>query len=283
MIAFLGTGLLGSGFVRALRRRGAAVRVWNRTPEKARALEADGAVACADPLDAVRDAERVHLCLSDDAAVDAVLERIAPGLAPGAVLVDHTTTSPDGAAARAARWAARGHPYQHAPVFMGPQQALEATGVMMVSGDPARIAALAPELRQMTGKLVELGPDPARAAGMKLLGNLFLIAVTTGLIDLLTLARQLGIPQADAAGLLDFFNPGTSLPARMQRILRCDHQKPSWELALARTDARLWVAGARGAPRPLTVVQAVAGEFDRWIAEGAGHLDWTVIGRDVVK
>ena len=282
MNAFLGTGLLGSGFVRAMRRRGEAVRVWNRSPGKARALEADGAVACADPVDAVRGAERVHLCLSDDASVDAVLERAWPGLAPGAVLVDHTTTSPGGAAARVARWSARGHHYQHAPVFMGPQQALEAAGVMLVSGDPARIAALAPALRPMTGKLVELGPDPARAAGMKLLGNLFLISVTAGMIDMLTLARSLGIPSADAAGLLDFFNPGTSLPARMQRILTCDHQKPSWELAMARKDARLMLEGAAGAPRPLTVVSAVAGEFDRWIADGAGHLDWTVIARDVI-
>jgi len=282
MNAFLGTGLLGSGFVRAMRRRGEPVRVWNRSPAKARALEAEGAVACADPLDAVRGAGRVHLCLSDDASVDAVLERVGHGLDPGAMLVDHTTTSPGGAVARVARWAARGHHYQHAPVFMGPQQALESTGVMMVSGDPARLAALAPALRPMTGKLVELGPDPARAAGMKLLGNLFLISVTTGLIDMLTLARALGIPSADAAGLLDFFNPGTSLPARMQRILQCDHQKPSWELAMARKDARLMLEGAQGAPRPLTVITAVAGEFDRWIAEGAGHLDWTVIARDVI-
>jgi len=38
MIAFYGMGLLGSNFVRALRRRNQPVRVWNRTPEKAAAL-----------------------------------------------------------------------------------------------------------------------------------------------------------------------------------------------------------------------------------------------------
>ncbi len=43
MIAWFGTGLLGAGFVGALRRRGEDVRVWNRTPEKARALESVGA------------------------------------------------------------------------------------------------------------------------------------------------------------------------------------------------------------------------------------------------
>jgi 3-hydroxyisobutyrate dehydrogenase len=39
-IAFLGTGLLGSGMVEAMRRRGLSVTVWNRTASKARALEA---------------------------------------------------------------------------------------------------------------------------------------------------------------------------------------------------------------------------------------------------
>src|SRR6185369_12437277 len=56
MIAFLGTGLLGSGFVRALRGRGEAVNVWNRTAEKAKALEAHGAKAFGDPAEAVRGA-----------------------------------------------------------------------------------------------------------------------------------------------------------------------------------------------------------------------------------
>ena len=38
MIAWFGTGLLGSNFVRALRKRGEEARVWNRSAEKARAL-----------------------------------------------------------------------------------------------------------------------------------------------------------------------------------------------------------------------------------------------------
>src|SRR5262249_36403861 len=162
-------GLLGAGFVRAYRRRGEEVRVWNRTEEKARALEAVGAQAFADPAEAARGAARIHLTLSDDAAVDDVLERAAPGFAPGVVIVDHTTTSATGPRARAARWQDRGVAFQHAPVFMGPQNALESTGIMLASGDPARVEALRPALEKMTGKFVYLGPGPDRAASFKLL------------------------------------------------------------------------------------------------------------------
>lgn len=54
MIAWLGTGLLGANFVRALRRRGHEVRVWNRTAERARRLCAElggTPVPVAEPAD----------------------------------------------------------------------------------------------------------------------------------------------------------------------------------------------------------------------------------------
>ena len=43
-IAFFGTGLTGSGFVRRLLADGHAVNVWNRSPAKAQALVALGAL-----------------------------------------------------------------------------------------------------------------------------------------------------------------------------------------------------------------------------------------------
>ena len=54
-------------------------------------------------------------------------------------------------------WAERGFEFQHAPVFMGPQNALESTGIMLASGDRARFDRLSPELSKMTGKLLYMG------------------------------------------------------------------------------------------------------------------------------
>lgn len=283
MIAFFGTGLLGSGFVRALRRRGESVRVWNRTAAKARALAADGAEAFDEPADAARGAARLHLALSDDAAVDEVLERARAGFAAGVVVVDHTTTSASGTAERAKRWADRGVAFQHAPVFMGPQNALESTGIMLASGDRARFEALSPELSKMTGKLVYLGPEPERAAGFKLLGNLFLMLMTSGVTEMLTLAKALDIAPADAASLFDHFNPGLSLGARVKRVLEADFAHPSWELSMARKDARLMMEEAARANVPLAVLPALAKEMDRFIAKGHGGDDWTVIASDALR
>ncbi|MGH7593700.1 MAG: NAD(P)-dependent oxidoreductase [Gemmatimonadales bacterium] len=282
MIAFLGTGLLGSNFVRAFRRRGESVHVWNRTPDKARALALVGATVFASAADAVIGAARVHLAVSDDAAVDEVLRQIDAALPAGSVIVDHTTTAPAPTAERVRHWIGRGFVFQHAPVFMGPQNALDATGSMLASGDRATFDLVAPALQQMTGKLVYLGADPARAASIKLLGNLFLLAMTAGLADVFTLAKALRVPAADAAQMFDWFNPGAVAPARAARMRDGIFSDPSWTLAMARKDARLMIesAGANGAN--LALIPAVADEMDRWIAAGHAEDDWMVIGKDAV-
>jgi 3-hydroxyisobutyrate dehydrogenase len=281
VIAFLGMGLLGSNFARALRRRGETVQVWNRSPEKARAVAAEtGAIAFEDPAAAVRGAERVHSTLSDDAAVDEVLERARLELAPGAVLVDHTTTSPAGAATRARRWAERGVPFQHAPVFMGPKQALEGSGVMLASGDRTLFERLEPALAPMTGKLAWVGAEPHLAAAYKLIGNCFLITLTAGLTDAVALARGMGLRGADVEALLAAFNPASTLDARLKRVISAGSNAPSWRLAMARKDTKLMLESTSAAGVTLALIPVVAAQMDRWLAKGYGQDDWTVIAKD---
>ncbi|MBX3208676.1 MAG: NAD(P)-dependent oxidoreductase [Labilithrix sp.] len=283
MVTLFGTGLLGSGFVRALLRRGESVHVWNRTAEKALALEADGARAFSDPAAAAKGADRVHLSLSDDASVDDVLERALPGLGDDVLIVDHTTTSASGVAARVERWNERGRRLVHAPVFMGPQNALDATGLMLVSGERTRVEAARPHLERMTGKLVDLGDRVDAAAGFKLLGNLFLMFVTTGLAEVFTLARAMDVDPRTAASLFEHFNPGLTLGARIDRMLGAEWSKASWELSMARKDARIMVEEASRAAQPLAVLPAIAARMDELIAAGHGGSDWTVLAKDALE
>jgi 3-hydroxyisobutyrate dehydrogenase len=283
MIAFFGMGLLGSNFVRALRRRGEAVHVWNRTPDKALALEVDGARAFTDPAAAARGAQRVHLTLPDDAIVDEVLERARPGLDSNVVIVDHSTTSAKGVLARIERWRARGITFVHAPVFMGPQNARESTGIMMISGSRSAIEPLRSALAPMTGKLVDLGDRPDAAAAFKLMGNAFLMCMTAGLAEMLALAKALHVSPAQAATLFDHFNPATTIGARIKRMVDAQFSDPSWELAMARKDARLMLDAAADAGLPLALLPALAARMDVVIGEGHGGDDWTVIAKDVVR
>ncbi|MGA9650970.1 NAD(P)-dependent oxidoreductase [Pedobacter sp.] len=280
MKAFLGTGLLGSNFVKAMLKRGETVQVWNRTASKAKALEATGAKAFDLVADAVKGATIIHLTLKDDATVNEVLESASSGFSPGAILIDHTTTSAEGAIERTNYWKEKGFTYLHAPVFMGPPNALESTGNMLVSGDQELIAQVTPELEKMTGKLINLGPETGKAAGIKLIGNLFLISLTAGLSDVLALAKGLGIDSADVASLFSNWNPGAGVPARFDKIRAGDFSKPSWELDMARKDAGLMIEAAKVNGVNLTVLPAVAAQMDKYINEGHGSDDWSIIAKD---
>jgi len=279
MKAFLGMGLLGSNFVQAMIKRGETVQVWNRTPSKAQELEKVGAKAFTQVQDAVRGATEIHLTLKDDASVDEVLKASEPGLTPGAIIIDHTTTSKEGAIKRTQAWKEKGFIFQHAPVFMGPANALDGTGFMLLSGDEAIINALTPTLAKMTGKLLYFGAETGKAAAMKLAGNAFLVCLTAGLKDTLTLSKSLGISVEDLLTLFNSWNPGAHVPARLQRMTGADHTQPSWELNMARKDTGLFLDAAQQAGNQLVLMPAIAALMDEFISKGFGNHDWTVIGK----
>jgi 3-hydroxyisobutyrate dehydrogenase len=132
----------------------------------------------------------------------------------------------------------------------------------------------------MTGKVLNFGPEEGRAAGIKLIGNLFLISLTAGLSDALGLAKALGIDSSDVASLFSCWNPGAGVPARFDKIRAGDFSKPSWELDMARKDASLMLNAAKGGGLDLTVLPAVVAQMDSWIAKGHGSDDWSVIAKD---
>jgi len=277
MIAFLGTGLLGGNFTRALLAKGEQVRVWNRTIEKAKALEQYGAVVAGSPAEAVKGVNRVHIVVSDDAAVEDVLANAEQGLTPGTIIIDHTTTTVEGAVKRTEQWKTKGYTYVHVPVFMGPANALDSTGYMLISGDQAIAQQVMPWLETMTGQVLNYGDTTGKAAGVKLIGNLFLLALTGGISDMLSLGSAVGVTGQDIATLFDAWNPGASTPQRLHRVLKNNFDHPSWELQMARKDARLMIQVAARGGKTIPATEAIAKQMDEWIARGYAKKDWMIV------
>lgn len=280
MIAFLGTGLLGGNFTRALLAKGEQVRVWNRTIEKAKVLEQYGAVVAGSPAEAVKGVNRVHIVVSDDAAVEEVLANAEERLEPGTIIMDHTTTTVEGAIKRTEQWKAKGFTYVHVPVFMGPANALDSTGYMLISGDQAVAQQVMPWLETMTGQVLNYGDSTGKAAGVKLIGNLFLLALTGGISDMLSLGSAVGVTGQDIATLFDAWNPGASTPARLHRVLKNNFDHPSWELQMARKDARLMIQEAARAGKTIPATEAIAKQMDEWIAKGYAKKDWMIVASE---
>src|ERR1700756_5366870 len=91
---FIGLGAMGTSMARNLHKADLLVAVYNRTPEKARALAAE--LGCAAPeslTELAKSCDAVVLCVSADADVLQVVETLASALRPGALVIDCSTVS----------------------------------------------------------------------------------------------------------------------------------------------------------------------------------------------
>jgi len=278
-VAFLGTGLLGSGIVEGMLRRGDTVAVWNRTESKARALEALGAKVAATPADAVAGADRVHMTLPDDPVVDEMMAAVRPRLERDAVVVDHSTTSPRGAAGRVVAMAQAGVRFLHAPVFMSPQMARDGIGVMLVSGPQPVFDAVRGPLEKMTGEVWYLGEQGDLAAAHKIFGNSMLFVIASGVADVFAMAKGLGIAPTDALTVFSKFQPGGVIKSRGEKMARGDFSA-TFELTMARKDIRLMIEAA--GTQPMVVLPSIAQAMDQAIAKGHGQQDLGAIAAEVV-
>lgn len=278
-IALLGTGLLGAGMVENLLAKGHSVRIWNRTADKLKALVAKGAIAAKDPADCVRGAARVHLVLAEDSAVDAVIAQLRTGLGKDVPVIDHSTNAPTKVKARCTALRAQGIRYVPAPVFMSPANAREASGLMLIGGLAADHQALQADLAAMTGKLLYVGEREDLAAVWKLAGNSVFFAMAAAMADVLAIGAGNGVPAEQMLALFDTFKPGTALPFLGQRVAKAGSGPASFELVMARKDARLMQETAGACP--LLVLPSVIAAMDRAIARGQGNADYAVFTKSL--
>ena len=279
-ISFLGTGLLGSAFAEAAAKRGDSVTVWNRTIEKARPLEALGIRVAATPADAVRGAERVHLVLKDDPVVEEVIRQLRPGLAPSAIVIDHTTTQPKATAERTMRLNAEGVKYLHCPVFIGPVAARQAKGAILASGPRALFDSVHDALSRQAERVMYFGERPDLAAVFKLCGNAFIIGINAVIADAFAVAKGADVDPAQVLETIDFFNPSAIIAGRGKNMIAHDFA-PTFELTMARKDVRLMLETA--GLQPLSALQCIARRMDTLIEQGHGAADLAILGIDSVK
>lgn len=278
--AFLGTGLLGTGMAEGALRRGDTVAVWNRTLERAAGLAEHGATLAGTPADAVAGADVVHVVLTNDAAVDAVVAQLESSMAAlvrrGVPLLDHSTTSPAGTAARAERLHARGVTYLHAPVFMSPNAARAAQGTVIVAGPRAAFEAHEAKLLPMCATLQHVGERADLAAVMKLFGNAMNLSMLSGLADILTMARGLGVTPEQALAVFGIIDVRYVIEGR-GRAMAAGQYDPLWTVDVARKDVALMLDCAPG--ETFGTLAAIDRALEALQQTGAGELDVAVLGR----
>jgi 3-hydroxyisobutyrate dehydrogenase len=195
-IAFLGAGMMGQPIVRNFLRGGHAVTVYNRTPGKARPLEALGAVMAATPKEAATGADFIFSSLSNDDAsrvtwngADGALQA---ELKPGAYAIEMSTVS--------LRWVAelnelakvRGLRFLDCPVAGRPDVAETGQLKIFAGGNVQDVDAMRPVLGAISKSVMHLG-DVGSGITFKLIYNVM------GAIQVAACAE--GMQACEAAGI----------------------------------------------------------------------------------
>jgi 3-hydroxyisobutyrate dehydrogenase len=187
-VAVLGTGIMGAPMARNLLKAGFQVRVWNRTPDKARVLAPEGADLAETPADAVREAAFVITMLTDTAAVLAVMAQAAESVPDGAVWLQTSMDTDVECVAGLAE--AHGFTFVDCPVLGTRETAKHGRLVVLASGPGDALDRAQPIFDAIGSKTVRLEPDVGRASRMKLVVNAWAVALLESLRAQLSLAAR---------------------------------------------------------------------------------------------
>jgi 3-hydroxyisobutyrate dehydrogenase len=177
-VAVLGTGIMGAPMARNLLKAGFQVRVWNRTPDKARVLAAEGADLAETPADAVREAAFVITMLTDAAAVLAVMGQAAESVPDGAVWLQTSMVGTDGECV-AGFAADHGITFVDCPVIGTRETAKRGRLVVLASGPGDALDRAQPIFDAIGLKIVRLETEAGGASRRKLVAS----AWTVGLVE----------------------------------------------------------------------------------------------------
>jgi 3-hydroxyisobutyrate dehydrogenase len=203
-IGIAGLGKMGSAIAQRLIEVGHDLTVWNRSPEKVRALANAGAKVAANPADVTHNAQTIITILTDAAAIDAVYGGPAGLLAgdvTGKLFIEMSTVAPATETALAEKVRAKGAALVECPVggTTGPARQGKLIGLM--GGEPADVERARPILEQLCRRLEHCGPAGAGAV-MKLTINMPLMIYWQALGEALALCRPLGLDPARLMELL---------------------------------------------------------------------------------
>ena len=284
-IAYLGLGGMGAAMATRLLDAGYPLIVWNRSPDKAAALVAQGARLAANPADAVGEADFVFSMVSDDKALDEVClgaQGILAAMKPGALHVSMSTILPATAKRLALAHAANNTAYVAAPVFGRPEAAAAGMLWICISGAENDKARLIPVLAPLCQQHYDFGTDPAAANVLKLAGNFMIASAIESMAEAFVFGEKNGLSQQ---ALTDFF--GSTIFAcpiykNYGRIIADKKFEPAgFRLALGRKDVQLVAETARTSDVPMPILATLLNRFAARVAKGGGEMDWTSIAIDV--
>nr|MBC7611974.1 NAD(P)-dependent oxidoreductase [Pseudopedobacter sp.] len=276
-ITFIGIGNMGIGMAQNLLNAGYQLNVYNRTKNKAEALNGDFQVFD-QPEKAAENQDIIITMLSDD---DALYEAVngengfLSRMKKDAIHISMSTISPDTSRDLYKTHQAQGSHYLTAPVFGRPNAAAEAKLFICTSGDKETKEKVKDIINLMGQGIYDFGEDPGAANVVKLAGNFMIMASMETMAEAFTLAEKQGLDREQVA---DFFG-NTVFNAPIYKnygtlIAKKQYQPVGFKAKLGFKDARLASKMALDAEMPAPLLSLVYNRLLSSLANGKGDDDW---------
>jgi len=212
-VAFVGLGVMGFPMAGHLARAGHDVAVFNRSPDKAfRWIASHAGRAETSVAEAAQDAELVALCVGNDDDVRQVVPEALQTMAPGGIIVDHTTTSATVAREMAHLAAESGRWFIDAPVSGGQAGAENGQLTIMAGGDASAYARAEPVISAYAKAVRRMG-EVGTGQLTKMCNQIAIAGVVQGLAEALHFAKRSGL---DTDGVLAAISKGAAQSWQME-------------------------------------------------------------------
>ena len=215
-VAFIGLGVMGYPMAGHLAANGHETVVYNRTDSKADAwCKQHEGEAAGTPAQAAANAEIVFSCVGNDDDVREVLlggSGVLEAVAPGSIIVDHTTTSATVAREIHAEAAAKSVGFLDAPVSGGQAGAENGQLSVMVGGDAETFARAKPVMDSYAKAITHIG-DAGTGQLAKMVNQICIAGLLQGLSEGLAFANRAGL---DPAVLIQAISGGAAQSWQME-------------------------------------------------------------------
>ena len=282
-IGLIGTGRMGTAMAERLLDGGARLIIWNRSPDKAGALLAGGAVQASSPADVAAQAEAIIVIVRDDQAMEAVYAG-AGGLCSaslaGRVVIDMTTATVGAMTSMAALVHDRGGSFIDAPVSGTVGPARNGQLLIMVGGTAQALDTVRPILEQLSRKIVHAGPVGAGIT-MKLAVNLPIAVYWEALGEALALGRAFGLDFATLVALIADSKAAIGSLGPKLPIVLGETDRVDFDLAGVAKDLTAMIDSATTKGVTLPTASAAAQAASRAVSAGWGGYDIATIVRYV--
>jgi len=194
-VGFIGLGIMGQPMAKNVVKKGYSLSVFNRTAEKALPLKEAGAVVASSPKEAAKGADVVILMLTGPDAVDQVLDGpqgVLAGLDAGKTVINMSTVPPSYSRQLSERLKSRSIAAIDAPVYGSKKPAEDGALVILAGGSQAKVKEMEPLLLSMGKKVIYCG-EAGQGTSMKMVVNLLLSIMATGLAEAVNLGQKCGL------------------------------------------------------------------------------------------